>query len=78
MPIYEFGCPNGHAFDKRVSIEDRDNDVPCEECSSLAVRRFSLSPVIFRPEGYNLRPGDVGYWDVTDREDRASWKAGSV
>lgn len=30
MPLYSYGCPRGHKFDKRVPMADMDKLQPCE------------------------------------------------
>lgn len=42
MPIYEFGCPEGHVFDVRLPITSEENSAPCPQCHTTARRLVSL------------------------------------
>ena len=39
---YEFGCNNGHKFEKVVRVDDRDREIVCEECGEVAVRTVEI------------------------------------
>lgn len=38
MAVYTFKCEDGHVFDKRVRIDDRNKPVICIDCEKDAVR----------------------------------------
>ncbi|NIN99204.1 MAG: hypothetical protein GTN93_29005 [Anaerolineae bacterium] len=41
MPIYDFQCPNGHAWDALVSFERAKAGLPCTECGETGEKLVS-------------------------------------
>ena len=41
MPIYDFACKNGHAFEKLVRTPEAEAKVRCPECNGAGKRQFS-------------------------------------
>lgn len=61
MPIYAFRCTVcGAQIDEYRRLGETQ---PPVHCDAPAQRRYIVSRPINRPWGYNLRPGDKGYWD---------------
>jgi putative FmdB family regulatory protein len=56
MPTYEFRCPDGHEFEKFYrKITDSATEVPCPECSKLAMRLVSGGAgLLFKGSGFYL------------------------
>ena len=48
MPTYEFKCKDGHVFDKRVPMKDRDTGQICPECGYTAWKIFTPIAFVFR------------------------------
>ena len=75
MPIYAYGCRNcpGRRAEVYRSIAERDEAPVCEVCEVPMARRISiLQRPIIHAAGWNLRPGDRGYWDFETKDGRAS------
>lgn len=60
MPMYEFGCPNGHVVEHFFRMNDeRPATIPCE-CGAESKRIFSLAGIVPDfPEHYNISLGRV-------------------
>ena len=57
MPVYEYRCStNGHIFDLRRGIHQRDDPAPCPQCQSDA--RRLISPFASK-SGIYLRPSSA-------------------
>ena len=68
MPRYEFECDDcGVQFDVTRPMAQAHEPAACSVCGQDARRIFDLSPIIFRPEGWNLSPDDPSYFDVLDK-----------
>ena len=46
MPIYEYGCPNGHIFDSVNTIDNR-HKTTCPICNGEASLRISKASIRF-------------------------------
>ena len=47
MPLYDWACRNGHKFEVKASIAERDEPVDCPECGDEDTRRVFLgAPII--------------------------------
>ncbi len=40
MPLYEYRCPEGHQFEKRQPLRERELAI-CPQCGALAPKVFS-------------------------------------
>lgn len=76
MPEYVFRCkdhPRHRAFPvARPMSRASETGPPCPECGGPVIRRYQVSKMIVRPDGWNLRPGEyrangMGY-DLFDYE----------
>lgn len=45
MPIYEFRCPDGHAFSRWRGVAERNGLVDCPECGEAGKRAFISAPL---------------------------------
>jgi putative FmdB family regulatory protein len=55
MPLYEFSCPSGHAFEKFYrSIGSAPSEEKCPECGLVAVRRMSAAGLVFKGSGFYI------------------------
>lgn len=45
MPLYDFGCPNGHRFERTCRMAECDQETPCEEpgCTAAATQIIAHS-----------------------------------
>ncbi len=60
MPIYNYICRQcGHEESKMVDSKNRDTEVECSECSSLALDRVQTK----LPQHNHLRAGNEGRFD---------------
>ena len=61
MPIYEYGCPNGHRFEVIQKFDDAPVDV-CTECGAPVQRLISSPAIQFKGSGWYItdyaRKGD--------------------
>ncbi len=66
MPLYDFQCPSGHKTTKVMSMSSITTNIaiPCDECGMESHRSFAPTGNIIRPAGWNLKPGDKGYYDI--------------
>jgi putative FmdB family regulatory protein len=54
MPTYEYGCPNGHHFEKIQKISDRSRP-RCPECGAAATRKISGGAgLVFKGSGFYI------------------------
>lgn len=53
MPIYEFTCPNNHAFEVVLGYDD-PRLTHCDECGEELRRVYSTPAVILRGPGFYL------------------------
>ena len=42
MPLYDFACPNRHAFEKRLPMSESNSHPLCPECQEQASRIFTM------------------------------------
>jgi putative FmdB family regulatory protein len=55
MPLYEFRCPSGHAFEKFYrSIGSAPSTETCPECAQVAARRMSAAGLVFKGSGFYI------------------------
>jgi putative FmdB family regulatory protein len=56
MPTYEFGCPDGHTFDRfyrKISLAP--SELPCPICGKTAVRKVSAGAgLVFKGSGFYI------------------------
>jgi putative FmdB family regulatory protein len=54
MPTYEYGCPNGHHFEKIQKISDRSRP-RCPVCGAAAERKISGGAgLVFKGSGFYI------------------------
>jgi putative FmdB family regulatory protein len=54
MPTYEYGCPNGHHFEKVQKITEKPR-VRCPECGAPATRKISGGAgLVFKGSGFYI------------------------
>ena len=54
MPTYEYGCPNGHHFEKIQKISDRSRP-RCPTCGAAATRKISGGAgLVFKGTGFYI------------------------
>ena len=54
MPTYEYGCPNGHHFEKFQKITEKPR-TRCPECGAIATRRISGGAgLVFKGSGFYI------------------------
>ena len=54
MPTYEYGCPNGHHFEKIQKISDKSRP-RCPECGAAATRKISGGAgLVFKGSGFYI------------------------
>ena len=54
MPTYEYGCPNGHHFEKIQKISDRSRP-RCPTCGAAATRKISGGAgLVFKGSGFYI------------------------
>ena len=54
MPTYEYGCPNGHHFEKIQKISDKSRP-RCPECGAGATRKISGGAgLVFKGSGFYI------------------------
>lgn len=62
MPRYEHVCDRcDHHFSVSRPMADAGDPAFCPQCEAKARRIFHSNPIIFRPEGWNLKPDDPNY-----------------
>lgn len=61
MPIYAFKCDCGRKADEFRRLGDVQPPRCGEDCRMR--QDYRIGKAIIRPDGYNLRPDDKGYWD---------------
>ena len=67
MPTYEYGCPNGHHFEKIQKISDRSRP-RCPTCGAAATRKISGGAgLVFKGSGFYIT--DYGKDGKGPRED---------
>lgn len=55
MPLYEFRCPSGHAFEKFYrSIGSAPSEENCPECGKAGVRLMSAAGLVFKGSGFYI------------------------
>lgn len=55
MPLYEFRCPRGHAFEKFYrSIGSAPSEEKCPECGEMAERLMSAAGLVFKGSGFYI------------------------
>lgn len=66
MPLYDFKCPQGHETTRVLSMSSitKDHAIECEVCGMESHRAFAPIGNIIRPQGWNLKPEDKGYYDI--------------
>lgn len=66
MPLYDFKCPQGHMTERVLSMSSitKNHTVECEVCGMESHRAFAPTGNIVRPDGWNLKPEDKGYYDI--------------
>ena len=52
MPIYEYECSCGNAFEKLESISSTDKETTCPKCGGTAKRKISLSSYHLTGSGF--------------------------
>lgn len=62
MPLYSYRCPAGHIIEEVRPVDGRNLPAHCVHHGIYADRHYTVPQMIMRPYGYNLRPGDKGYW----------------
>jgi putative FmdB family regulatory protein len=69
MPTYEYGCPNGHHFEKIQKITEKPR-VKCPECGAPATRKISGGAgLVFKGSGFYIT--DYGKDGKGPRKDAA-------
>jgi putative FmdB family regulatory protein len=69
MPTYEYGCPNGHHFEKIQKITEKPR-VKCPECGAPATRKISGGAgLVFKGSGFYIT--DYGKDGKGPRKDTA-------
>ena len=54
MPTYEYGCPNGHHFEKVQKITEKPR-VKCHACGAPATRKISGGAgLVFKGSGFYI------------------------
>lgn len=54
MPTYEYGCPNGHHFEKVQKITEKPR-AKCPECGAPATRKISGGAgLVFKGSGFYI------------------------
>lgn len=54
MPTYEYGCPNGHHFEKVQKISEKAR-AKCPECGAPATRKISGGAgLVFKGSGFYI------------------------
>jgi putative FmdB family regulatory protein len=54
MPTYEYGCPNGHHFEKVQKISEKPR-AKCPECGAPATRKISGGAgLVFKGSGFYI------------------------
>jgi putative FmdB family regulatory protein len=66
MPLYDFQCPSGHRTERVMSMSSITPNITidCEVCGMESHRAFTPTGNIVRPDGWNLKPEDAGYYDI--------------
>ena len=65
---YDFHCGSCDiTFEVARPMREAGNPAFCPECDVAARRIFSTSPIIWRPEGWDLSPDDPRYFDVLEK-----------
>jgi len=53
MPTYEYKCPTGHVFEKRVPRISSQRFAKCPKCGKRAERQISLGGgIVFKGSGF--------------------------
>ncbi len=60
MPVYEYLCPSGHAYEK-IEGFDAPTEQACQRCGGSARRRLSVPAVIFKGSGFYSTDNRRGY-----------------
>ena len=68
MPLYSYRCPAGHIIEEVRPVDGRHLPAHCVPHGTQAPRHYTVPQMIMRPFGYNLRPGDKGYWSFETPE----------
>ena len=50
-PFYEFTCECGHSAEAFFEMND-DKRIPCEKCTKMMQRKYSLGGTIFKGTGW--------------------------
>lgn len=66
MPIYEFRCDTCGLVSMPLRSLGDTEPPRCAVCVRQMRRIYSTGGQIVRPKGYDLHPGDRGYWDFGD------------
>jgi predicted nucleic acid-binding Zn ribbon protein len=66
MPLYDFKCPSGHTTTRVMSMSSitAGIHIQCDICGMDSHRSFAPTGNIIRPKGWDLKPGDKGYYDI--------------
>lgn len=78
MATYLYRCPDhGQVeIEKPMSQAAWDEDCFVGGCTRQLKRVYTGASVIMRPQGWNLRPGDHGYWDFNREQELGQIRQG--
>lgn len=65
MPSYLHRCDCGQEFTHFRPMAQSGDLVTCA-CGKQAKRVYTSNPIMIRPDGWNLRPGEPGYSNLGD------------
>lgn len=49
-PRYDYGCPNGHKWELKRAVDERDDETLCETCGEVGKRGFSVPTIPWWPD----------------------------
>ncbi|HEU4828877.1 MAG TPA: zinc ribbon domain-containing protein [Gemmatimonadales bacterium] len=78
MPTYEYGCPNGHHFEKIQKISEKPR-TKCPECGAPATRKISGGAgLVFKGSGFYITDyGKDGKGPRKDASDKPAADSGA-
>ena len=55
MPTYDYRCPDGHTFERRLKMSEAASELECPECGKMATRQLSGGAgLVFKGSGFYL------------------------
>ena len=55
MPTYDYRCPDGHTFERRLKMSEAASELECPVCGKMATRQLSGGAgLVFKGSGFYL------------------------